>query len=86
MEVFLDYSYCGEELNRLRTKAEKDDVIEATAAAILLTDRLQTVTLHIKGFFDAKQEVVKTFAWNKLKKRWKPRSGWWPDISKDKLQ
>ena len=86
MEVYLDYSNCGEELNRLKAKTEKDEVIEGTAAAILLTDGIQTVTLHIKGFYDDKKEVVKSFAWNKLKKRWKLRSGWWPDISKDKLQ
>jgi hypothetical protein len=72
MEVHLDYSDCTEELKRLKTTAEKNELIEGTAAAILVTDGLKTVTLYIKGFYEGQKETIKAFAWNKLKKKWMP--------------
>ena len=72
MDVHLDYSDCKEELKRLKTPAEKNELIEGIAAAILVTDVLKTVTLHIKGYFEGQKEITKTFAWNKLKKKWMP--------------
>lgn len=84
MEVYLDYSNCGEELRKIKSTTEKNELIEGIAAAILVTDGLQTVTLHIKGYYDGQKEVIKTLAWNKLKKRWKPNVDWYINTFKVK--
>ena len=81
LEVFLDYSNCGDEVKKLKLN-EKNSIIEGTAAAILLTDKAQSLTLNVKGFFDGSQEVTKAFTWDKLKKKWKVNMGAFADIKK----
>lgn len=77
MKINLDYSDCNEELKKIKTTSEKNELLEGTAAAILVTDGLKAVTLHTKGYFETQKEVTKTFAWNKLKKKWTPNLGYY---------
>lgn len=84
MEVYLDYSYIADGLRKTKSTADKNELIEGTAAAILVTDGLQTVTLHIKGLYDERKEIVKSFTWNKLKKKWKPQVDWYINTFKVK--
>lgn len=77
MDINLDYGDCNEELKKLKTVAEKNELIEGTAAAVLVTDGLKSVTLHVKGYYEGQKDVTKTFAWSKLKKKWTPNIGYY---------
>lgn len=88
LEVFLDYTDCGEEIRKLKLKAEKNGIIEGTAAAIFYTENvpnmppIETITIRVKGFFDDPKDATKSFSWSKLKKKWKPYMGAFEAIGK----
>lgn len=86
LEVFLDYTECTADLEKLKSKSAKESLLEATAAAILYTENVpkvspvKTVVLHVKGYFGKdRPEETKTYAWNKLQKKWKPYLGGFAD-------
>lgn len=88
LEVFLDYTDCGEEIRKVKSKTEKNGIIEGTAAAIFYTENvpkippIETITIHVKGFFEDQKDATKSFSWSKLKKKWKPYMGAFETIGK----
>jgi len=87
LEVFLDYTACREDLEKISSKG-RNSLLEATAAAILYTKNVpgiqpvKTVVMHVTGFFEDQPNVTKTYMWSKLQKKWKPYLGGFADILK----
>lgn len=81
LDVTLDYTACKSELDQIALRSELDNIIEGSAAALLYTyngvpgeatfsPRLESVTLHVRGYRAKPSDFDRTFNWQAIQQKW----------------